>query len=258
MDTNIRSRRARHRKGCRRNRKLHGGGSGTSYGFGASVDPTNPSLGNAAEVKTFASCQEATRPGYLAGATIQGGLPGFGSVSQRGGRSSKRSSRRNRSRRSTRRNRMVGGVYGFNPTVVGPNNVSVPGRPYTGCGEGAYAVQNPLNQGNFPASVLTAPPAGTQRGGAGPPSFDVDAMRYNVPRSGYSDGPSSGATSAGPPFLIHTPYSAQPVPSPACVKTGGGYRRKTRKSRKGSRKSRKNKNSRKSRKSRKNKKSCRN
>jgi len=235
---------------------MRGGGAGTSYSFGGSVDPTNPSLGNAAEVKTFASCQEATRPGYLAGATIQGGLPGFGSASQSGGRSrrssrdnrSRRSSRGNRSRRnrSTRRSRrsnsrMVGGVYGFSSSVVGPNNIGIPGRPYTGCGEGAYSVQNPLNQGNFPASVLTAPPAGTQRGGAAtnysPASYDVDAMRYNAPRSGYSDGPSSGPTSAGPPFLIHTPYSAQPVPSPACVKTGG-YR-KTRKSRKGSRKSKK-------------------
>jgi hypothetical protein len=148
---------------------------------------------------------------------------------------------------------MYGGAYTFVPNVVGSSKIAVPESSYTGCGAGAYAVQNPLNQGNFPASVLTAPPGlvpnpspGSpfmlQKGGAG--SYAVDAMVYEAPRSGYSDGPSSGPTSAGPPFLVHTPYSPQPMPSSACLKTGGSRKmKKTRKNRKNRKNTRKNRKS---------------
>ena len=149
---------------------------------------------------------------------------------------------------------MYGGGYTFNPAIVGSANIALGERLYSGCGEGAYAVQNPLNLGNFPGSVLTAPAAvaspftimkggrsrRNQKGG-GNPQFGVDAMVYQAPRAGYSEGPSSGGTSAGPPFMIHTPYAAQLQPSSACLKTGGGWNRKRKGSRKGSR-SRKNKN----------------
>jgi hypothetical protein len=260
MNTNSKSRRAERRKGCRRNRKVYGGGLGNSYTFGASVDPTNPSLGNAAVVKVFPSCQDAVRPGYLTGAPIQGGLPGFNGGGKR------------------RTRRMNGGTYTFVPNVVGTSHISVPERSYSGCGEGQFAVQNSLNQGTFPSSVLTAPsplvPApspnssfelqkgGRRRnrktrkygGGTGSDAYAADAMAYQAPRSGWSEGPSSGATTAGPPFMIHTPYVNQPMPSPACLKTGGGL--KKRKSRKASRKNRKasRKNRKASRKSRKNRK----
>jgi hypothetical protein len=73
----------------------------------------------------------------------------------------------------------------------------------------------------------------------------VDSMFYEAPRSGYTTWPSNaqggdaGTLSDGKtPFLINVPYSAQPAPSQACIKTGG-----RRKSRKGSRKSRKNRKS---------------
>jgi len=80
--------RSSRRKGCRRNRVQRGGTDGYAYRFGASVDPTNPSLGNAAEVIRFSSCEEATRPGYIQDAQIKGGLPGFAG-GMRGGSASK-------------------------------------------------------------------------------------------------------------------------------------------------------------------------
>jgi hypothetical protein len=211
---------------------MNGGNTGASYGFGGSVDPMNPSLGNAAEVIRFPSCGNAVPPGFLANAGTKGGLPGFAGGARR----------RNRSGRKTQRRRMNGGGYTFNPAIVG-SAIALGERLYSGCGEGAYSVQNPLNQGNFPASVLTAPPAVAspltmfQKGGAGP-QFGVDAMVYQAPHAGWSEGPSSGETSAGPPFMIHTPYISQLTPSPACLKTGGGWGKK------GSRKqkNRKNKN----------------
>jgi len=243
--SNSRKGRAQRRTGCSRNRKFYGGGLGTSYGFGGSVDPANPSIGNAAEVVKFSSCGNATPTGFLSDTGTKGGLPGFAG----GGR---------RRRRSTRRRRaMYGGTYTTVPNVVGDSKIAFVENSYTGCGEGQYAqpnisVQQPPAPG-YPTSFLTAPPGlvpspspgapfTLQKGGApvGGNTYAADAMVYQAPRSGYTDLlDSSGPTAAGPPFSIHTPYSPQPQPSPACLKTGGGYRKK--KGRKGSRKNRKNK-----------------
>lgn len=72
-----------------------------------------------------------------------------------------------------------------------------------------------------------------QKGGVG----GVDSMVYNAPRAGYTTWPSNaqggnaGTLADGQtPFLINVPFSSQPVPSPACLKTGG--RRRSRKARK--------------------------
>jgi len=255
--SNSRKRRAQRRTGCSRNRKYYGGGLGTSYGFGGSVDPANPSLGNAAEVVKFSSCGNAVPTGFLTDAGTKGGLPGFAG----GGR--RRKNRRNTRRRKT----MYGGTYTFVPNVVGDSKIAVPESSYQGCGEGRFAQPNMLVQQppppGYPTSFLTAPaplvpapapgsPFVLQKGGApvSGNSYAVDAMLYSVPRSGYSDLVPSGPTAAGPPFSIHTPYSAQPQPSPACLKTGGGSRKKkarkgSRKNRSSSRKNRKNRNTRK-------------
>jgi hypothetical protein len=86
-------------------------------------------------------------------------------------------------------------------------------------------------------------------GGAGP--YAVDAMLYEVPRSGYTTWPSNasggnaGTLADGKtPFLLNVPFSAQPTADSACIKTGGARKsrksgRKSRKHRKGSRKHRK-------------------
>ena len=249
--SNSRKGRAQRRTGCSRNRKLYGGGLGTSYGFGGSVDPANPSIGNAAEVVKFSSCGNAVPNGFLSDTGTKGGLPGFAG----GGR-------RKRRRGTRRRRTMYGGVYTIVPNVVGDSKIALPEASYTGCGEGRFAqpnmsIQQPPSPG-YPTAFLTAPPPlvptpspgaafTLQKGGSpvGGNTYAADAMVYQAPRSGYTDLlDSSGPTAAGPPFSIHTPYSPQPQPSPACLKTGGGYR-KTKKNRKASRKQKRRSSSRK-------------
>jgi hypothetical protein len=214
-------RRSRSRKGCRRNRRQLGGNTGQSYTLGEPLVAGNPGLG--AVVLPFSSCGNAVAPGYLQGAQLRGGLPGFA-----GGRRSRK---------------QQGGVYAAGaPLVTGPGSIAYLPRVYSGCGEGAYAVGSGVN-------TITAPPA--MKGGAAMQlgTAPVGGMVYHVPNAGYSGVPSNasgGSTLADgrTPFLVNQPYSAQPMASPACLKTGGGSRkgsrknRKNRKNRKGSRKNR--------------------
>lgn len=330
MENSSRQRRASRRRGCRRNNRQRGG-AGEAYTLGGPVAGA-PIINNyGQEIIRFASCEEAVRPGYLTGAQIKGGLPGFsgggkrrmrggaegspypqtyasetttyvppangasytpqpvpgatntrtlngGSMSgfrggvletgadqlsaQMGGRRSRKGRRRG-SRKGARKGSAVsrsrrqrGGRYTneFAP-VSGATGVLMEPR-YSGCGDGALALPDPLNKVQA-TSLITAPPAQVplpkpMMGGAGP--YAVDAMLYEVPRSGYTTWPSNasggnaGTLSDGKtPFLLNVPFSAQPTPDGACIKTGG--RRKSRKNRKSSRKSRKNfKKSRKNRK----------
>jgi hypothetical protein len=162
----------------------------------------------------------------------------------------------------------MGGRYGFDTAVVGESAIAIPGRPYTGCGTGLEALSDPFNKVQA-TSLITAPPpteaaykgqfmpmsggkknrcwtrkAKKQNGGVG----GVDSMFYSAPRAGYTHTPSDSAGGAvgstlsdgRTPFLLNVPYSAQVVPSPNCLKTGGRRRRATRKAqrkshRKGSR-----------------------
>jgi hypothetical protein len=159
----------------------------------------------------------------------------------------------------------LGGAYTNEMNVVGPSKIALMEPSYSGCGAGAYAITNPTSGGVDLKSLITAPAGlgpnptpgsgdalqkggkrksrknrkGNQYGGVG----GVDSMFYNAPRAGWTTWPSNaqggdaGTLADGKtPFLINVPFSAQPVPSPACLKTGG--KRKTRKSRK-SRKGRK-------------------
>lgn len=331
MENSARHRRASRRRGCRRNNRQRGG-AGEAYTLGGPVAGA-PIINNyGQEIVRFASCEEAVRPGYLTGAQIKGGLPGFngggrrrkgmyggaegspypqtyasetttyvppangasytpqpvpgatntrslngGSMSgfrggvletgadqlaaQMGGRARKGSaaSRRRKSRKGVRKSRkgsrkQRGGRYTneFAP-VSGATGALMEPR-YSGCGDGALALPDPLNKVQA-TSLITAPPAQVplpkpMTGGAGP--YAVDAMLYEVPRSGYTTWPSNasggnaGTLSDGKtPFLLNVPFSAQPTPDGACIKTGGA-----RKSRKASRKSRKNRKA--SRKSRRN------
>ena len=198
------------------------------YRFGTSVDPSNPGLGNGAEVIPYPSCDYAPRPGYIAPSPTRGGLPGFSG----------------------------GARYTFEPEVYGPNPIV--NHPSIACDA---AVQNPLNKGDV-GSLVTAVPAQmasptpgsqgyaaaggsrrkrgrgkkarrcwTRRGQAGGVG-GIDSMAYEVPRAGYTTVPSnnaggqSGTLADGKtPFLINQPYSPQPQVSSSCLKTGGGKRR---------------------------------
>ncbi len=268
MNNSAEYRRASRRRGCRRNNRMRGG-AGEGYRFGGPVAGEHIVNNYDGIVQPYASCNEAVRPGYLAGAPIKGGLPGFA-----GGARKRKGSRKSRSRKGSRKMRggrgdlttgaaqlaqQLGGAYTFVPDLAG--GVGMMDARYTGCGAGAYAQQNPLNppiKGGFPDSLITAPPGqvpnpipgklmggrrtrrGRQYGGVG----GVDSMFYGAPRSGYTTWPSNAAggdagtlADGKTPFLINVPFSAQPTESPNCLKTGG--KRRTRKGHKASRKGRK-------------------
>ena len=244
-------RRQSRKRSCRRNRKMYGGGAGLSYSFGGSVDPSNPGLGNGATVIPFSSCGAAVSSGHINDVGTTGGVPGFGSKMYGGS-----SSMTDPIDALLKLAGQTGGSYTTSP-VGGPNPFM--DRPYSGCGEGAFAVRNQLNE--VAPSTITAPPAlkggrrsrkcWSRRGRRMNGGAAVDAMLYEAPRAGYTFAPSnSSGGNAGTladgkvPFAVAVPYTAQPSASSACIKTGG-RRKNTRKSRKnhknrrGSRKSRK-------------------
>ncbi len=279
MNNSAEYRRASRRRGCRRNNRMRGG-AGEGYRFGGPVAGEHIVNNYDGKVIPYASCNEAVRPGYLAGAPIQGGLPGFagGSRKRKGSRRSRRSRKSRRGSRKMRGGRggvletgaaqlaastsQMGGTYTNEFDIVGASKIALMEPSYSGCGAGAYAQQNPFNKGDI-SSLITAPPAlvsnptpgsgnqlqaggrrstrrRRQHGGVG----GVDSMYYGAPRSGWTTWPSNAAggdagtlADGKTPFLINVPFSAQPTPSPNCLKTGG--RRRTRKGRKASRKGRK-------------------
>lgn len=231
MNNMAAQRRASRRKGCRRNNQK--GGAGEAYTFGSHV-AGSPIINNyGQEVVRFPSCEGGVRPGYIDDAQIKGGLPGF---AQRGGR-------------YTNEFNVVNGVGMMEPT-------------YSGCGTGMEAISNPLNKGDL-SSLITAPAPAAQKGGRHRKYRKtrktnqyggvggVDSMVYSAPRAGWTTFPSNaqggdaGTLADGKtPFLINVPFSAQPTPSLACLKTGGGSRKRrskkaSKKSRKASKKSRK-------------------
>jgi hypothetical protein len=244
MNNMARNRRQTRNRGCRRNKNANqmGGNTGQSYTFGASIDPKNLGLGNAAEVIPFSSCGNAVSPGFIQNAQIKGGLPGFA-----GGRRSKK---------------MNGGRYSPGFEVVGPSAIALTAANYSGCGDGMLTAKNPYNEAS--ASMITAPPpfvplatplkGGRRRrsrkcwsGGNSMGTMPVDAMLYEAPRSGYttipsnSSGGNAGTLADGKtPFLVNVPYTTQPNASSACIKTGGRRTRSSYKKRKNTRKSRKN------------------
>ena len=73
-----RQRRNSRRKGCNRNRRQRGG-DGMAYSINGTVTGQHVINNYDGAVNRFASCEDATRPGYLTGAaaSIKGGLPGF-------------------------------------------------------------------------------------------------------------------------------------------------------------------------------------
>jgi hypothetical protein len=267
------------RLGCSRNRANKGqyGGAGVGYTIGAPIGGVPATISNYLQtIVPYASCDSGgARPGYLENAQIKGGLPGFsGGGKRRKGRKNMKGGRGGVLETGSAQlgalsgAPLSGGAYTNEFANVG--GVAIMEPTYSGCGAGAYALQNPLNKtdgGYGVNSLITAPaplaanPTPTtgggkrrnrktrkQYGGVG----GVDSMYYNAPRAGWTTwpsnaqgGPGEGGTLADgkTPFLLNVPYSGSPTPSQACLKTGGGSR-KNRKSRK----SRKNRKSRKGRK----------
>ena len=178
-------------------KRRQGGGGGNSYSFGAAVSAGTP---YASEVVGSSSCMAAARPGMIAGYTPPGlgGLPGMAGGSRR--------RRRGRGRKTRTKRRQSGGLY-----------TTVPGAPYAGStGPNAF----------MPIAKLGC----DYQGGGG-----SDTPAYYAPTAGYGNQPSSWTASTGAPVLIQTPYNAGSM-NPACLKTGGGRRRKHKKGRKTNRK----------------------
>jgi hypothetical protein len=215
------------KKNNRRTRKQRGGG----WAF---TGATIPGVNNYGQVNTpIGDCRAAPPPGYIAAPYPQKGLPGMS-----GGR------------RSRRNRRQYGGRYGFDlanpvPGAAAPWAGGIPPVQRIAC-EGS--TPNPLNPG--PHTPSTAPPAPSgnsfltslmsggrrsrrnrRQGGGG---LGTDNLAYYAPTAGYANGPSRWVDSVGAPVLLQKPYDAQAW-NPACVKTGGGRKNRSRSNRKNTR-----------------------
>lgn len=177
-------------------RGQRGGGLGQSYTFGA---PIVAGLGNAAEVVPMSSCGAAARPGMIATPSTGLGLPGLA-----GG------ARRARTQK--------GGRYSF--------DLSAPVAGGTPWGTGIPQVMKIPCEGSVPNPLNQAP----LRGGGG---LGASAQAYYAPTAGYGNAPSGWVGSTGAPVMVQTPYDARAM-NQACLKTGGGRKRRESK-RRGSR-----------------------
>lgn len=194
------SRKQRAAQRTQRRRRQGGGGAGWGgYTVAGPITPGAP-ISNSSEIVAQQSCLATVRPGTVPFPTTGLGLPGMS-----GGR---RASRKQR-----------GGRYSFDlsyqPAPAAPWAGSIPNVVRIPC-EGS--TPNPLNPG--PHTPSTQPPI--QSGGVG----GVDSPYYIAPTAGYSNTPSSWVGSTGAPSLLQTPYDARAL-NPACLKTGGGKRRRS-------------------------------
>jgi len=229
------------RKNTRRgSRRQAGGGLGQSYGFAG--ESVVPGVDTGVAWTPQSSCMAVQRPGMAPMPTTGLGLPG---VSLGGGRRRKRSSRR--SRRSQR-----GGRYGFTgepaPTSGTPFLGGYAPISHVPCEAARANPMNPTQLGGAAAfDVITPPPNSMQAqldqtgGGQAPLGYgfvgDVDNKAYYAPTAGYSNTASTWVGSTGSPSMLQQPYEARAM-NPACVKTGGGSRRRRSSRKHKSRKSR--------------------
>lgn len=124
-----------------------------------------------------------------------------------------------------RKQRQSGGRYGF----VAPDLDIVRGAPWASTYASVSRIaaetgtQNPYNPG--PHALVTQPPV-KQAGGAA--SLGGDNLAYYAPTAGYSVQAGSAVSSVGAPVRIEVPYEAKAW-NPACLKTGGATKRKSKK-----------------------------
>lgn len=244
---------------CKRNQR--GGGAGGGWGFpaaGAAPASFNTTVQNPLIVDSIGNCRAATRPGFMDGAyealRRPGGLPGMNG----GGR--KRKGRRAASPKKSRRFVQSGGRYGFDPSAASP---AMGGTPWgTGIApvsaipceasrspippDGASNVLNRVGSslwdgrggllGNMKGGGAASVAATASPVTSGSPFEIVPTARYTV---NPPDVPPI-TTSAGTLVAINKPLMSAEM-NPACLKTGGGRKRRSRKGRKASKKrSRKN------------------
>lgn len=237
---------------CKRNQR--GGGAGGGWGFPALGSPPasfNTTIANPIVADPIGNCRAAPRPGYMDGAyealRRPGGLPGMNG----GGRKRKGRKGNKKSRRFVQ----SGGRYGFDPSAASP---SMGGTPWgTGIApvsaipcEASRSIippdgaSNTLNRigsylwsgnGNLLANMKggggVSVAATSSPVTSGSPFEIVPTARYTV---NPPDVPPI-TTSAGTLVSINKPLMSAEM-NPACLKTGGGRKRRSRKGRKGSKK----------------------
>jgi hypothetical protein len=258
---------------CKRNQ----GGGGLGGGWGFTPSTQDQIISNPIVATPIGNCREVApsmRPGFLVGGVTPRGLPGMSGGRRYKGKGSRKSKK---SKRGTRKYNQAGGRYGFDATDAslyggtpstsgyapvssipceasrqtvpdsgaantlnsrasylwsGPN----PGVGQMGGGvsgaplDTAYSVQTPSNQ-----VPITWPNHGAA---SGSPSEMVPTSRYSV----NSEPPIT--TAAGTNLSINTPIN-YPQMNPACLKTGGGQRSKSKGKKSRKHKSKKSKKSKK-------------
>jgi hypothetical protein len=250
-----------------------GGGLGAGWGFEPSTQ--DQIINNPTVATPIGNCREVApsmRPGFLVGGVTPRGLPGMSGGRRRKSKKNyrKKTRKHRKGNRRTRRYQQAGGRYGFDatdaalyggtPSTSGyapissiPCEASRQAVPDSGAANtlnsrASYLWSGPNpGQGQMGGAVVTGSPLDTaysvqtpsnqvpitwpNHGAAsGSPSEMVPTARYSV----NSDPPIT--TAAGTNLSINTPIN-YPQMNPACLKTGGGKRRRSRRHRhkKGSR-----------------------
>ena len=256
-----------------------GGGAGGGWGFSAaSVGSGAPLSNNPLTYSNVGNCRAAVPTGFIAGGydslKTPGGLPGMN-----GGSRSRSRSRSRRGRKSSQqKHKQRGGRYGFTGESAGaggapwgapmatasPIKCEASYTPLPAAGlnlnmrdGGLWAGMRGVPAGAIPAqfggavSSLPAPYADAFAQPASATSGGVPAS-VTLPTARYEDLPGGEPgirSAAGTNLSIHRPLDWSQM-TPACVKTGGGRRSRSRKaSRKASRKSKAKRSSKKSKRS---------
>ena len=237
---------------------------GGGWGFSA-VGTSAPLINNPLTYSNVGNCRAAVPTGYIAGGydslKTPGGLPGMnGGSRSRRGRQSRRRQRKSNQQKHTQR----GGRYGFDGTGVSRIPCEASYTPVSTAAlnlnmrdGGLWAGMRGVPAGTIPAqfggavSSLPAPYADAFAQPASATSGGVPAS-VTLPTARYEDLPAGEPgirSAAGTNLSIHRPLDWSQM-TPACVKTGGGRRSRSRKaSRKASRKSKAKRSSKKSKRS---------
>lgn len=187
----------------RKTRNHRGGGLGQSYTFNPT--PLVAGADTGISFKPESSCMASMRPGTIVGAPLgNGGLPGMGG----GGRRRRGTRGRKGKKQGTRRRRQKGGRYSFDLST----SSTFGGTPW---GSGIPQVMS------IPCESARSNPLNLQAGGVG----GIDSAFYVAPTAGYTNNPSTWVGAAGAPVQIQTPYDAGAM-NQACLKTGGGRRKR--------------------------------
>jgi len=187
-----------------RNTRSHrGGGLGQIVAFNPT--PLVAGADTGVSWQPESSCMASIRPGTIVGAPLgTGGLPGMGG----GGRRRRGTRGRKGKKQGSRRRRQKGGRYSFDLSA----SPIVGGTPW---GNGIPQVMS------IPCESARSNPLNLQAGGVG----GIDSAFYVAPTAGYTNNPSSWVGAAGAPVQIQTPYDAGSM-NQACLKTGGGRRKR--------------------------------